>query len=421
MADWLILRMTEDAGGPVTWFVCDPTARLLSPARAGALAEAAGAASGRRVVVLAPATCVLITTAELPAKANPAKLAQIVPFALEEQLAEDVEALHFALGKRSAEGARTPVAVVAKALIADWLARLAAAGIVANALYGEADLLPAAPGQTTALLEGDALTIRRLESAPIVLPAETIAEAFELADGPSALDTPRVPMSLMLYASPEDWMRREADAEVLRDRYSPMQVQLLPNGPLPLFAQTLAQGAGIDLLQGAYAPARSRGAGLGAWKTAAILAACLVGLHAASEALSLARLKSTERELDAATLMLVRSALPAAASGGDPRRSIEAQLAAVRNNGSAAGFLPALAALAQAHAASPEAAIESLSFGANALQLKVSAPDAATLDRMSQRLRSGGWTAELTAAGARATGSPGYEGRIQMKAAGGAS
>jgi general secretion pathway protein L len=421
MADWLILRMTEDAGAAVTWFVCDPAARLLSPARAGTLAEAAVVASGRRVVVLAPASSVLITAAELPAKANPAKLAQIVPFALEEQLADDVEALHFALGKRPAEGARTPVAVVAKALIADWLARLASAGIVANALYGEADLLPAVPGQTTALLEGDAITIRRLESAPIVLPADALAEAFDLADGPASPHSPRMPMSLMLYASPEDWMRREADAEALHGRYSPFQVQLLPNGPLPLLAQTLVQGGGIDLLQGAYAPARSRGAGLGAWKVAAILALCLIGLHAASEALALARLKRAERELDAATVMLVRSALPAAAPGGDLRRILEAQLAAVRNSAGGVGFLPALEVLAQAHAAAPQAAIESLSFGANALQLKVTAPDAATLDRMSQRLRSGGWTAELTAAGARAPGSAGYEGRIQMKAAGGPS
>jgi len=419
MAEWMILRMREDAGAPVSWLVCDAAGRMLVPARSGSLAEAAAVAAGRRVVVLAPTTSILITTAELPAKANAAKLAQIVPFALEEQLAEDVDELHFAIGKRPTDGTRTPVAVVAKALMSDWLAQLAAVGIVANALHGEADLLPTVPGQTTALLENDTLTIRRLESSPIVLPADALADAFELADGPIGADSPTAPTSLMLYASPEDWMRREADADALRGRYAPFRVQLLPNGPLPLLAQALSAGHGIDLLQGPYAPARSRGAGIGAWRIAAILALCLIGLHATSEALALARLKRAERELDTATGMLVRSALPGDSGGGDLRRRIETRLAAVRGTSSAAGFLPALAALAQAHATAPDASIQSLSFSANALQLKVTAPDAATLDRMSQRLRSGGWTADLTSAGTRASGGPGYEGRIQMKPAGG--
>lgn len=421
MADWLILRMPEDAGAPASWLVCDADGRMLRPPSTGSIAEAAGFASGLRVIVLVPATAVLITAAELPPKANAAKLAQVVPFALEEQLAEDVDALHFAIGRRAAEGARTPVAVIAKTLLEETLAQLAAVGIVANAVYGESDLLPAVAGQTTALLEGDALVMRRLEGSPIVLPADSLAEAFELAEGPEATDAVRAATSLVLYASPEDWLRREADASVLRTRYLPFKVQLLPNGPLPLFAQELTRGLGIDLLQGPYAPARSRGAGLGAWRLAATLALCLIGLHAGSEALSLAQLKKIETGLDAALGNVFHAALPGEPMGADARRRMEARLVAVRANGTAAGFLPALAALAQAHAAAPGATIESLSFSANALELKVLAPDAATLDHMSQGLRGGGWTADLTSANARGAAGAGYEGRIQMKSAGGAS
>lgn len=434
MADWLILRMPENAGAPATWLACDPEGRMQAPPQAGPLGAAAPAASGRRLIVLVPATAVLVTAADLPPKANAAKLAQVVPYALEEQLAEDVDALHFALGRRAAEGGRTPVAVVSKALLAEWLAELAAAGLVADALYGESELLPAAPGQTTALLEGDTLTIRRFENSPLVLPADSFTEAFELAEGPAAGDASLVASSLVLYASPEDWMRREADATPLRARYAPFKVQLLPNGPLPLLAQQLALGQGIDLLQGSYAPARSSGSGFAAWRTAAVLALCLVGLHAASEAVSLAHLKKTERELDGALGNAFRSAMPGEPFGSDFRRRMEVRLAAVHGNGASGGFLPALTALAQAHAAAPTVTIQSLSFSANAVDLKVSAPDAATLDRLSQRLRSGGWQADLTSAAQRsATGAPGapraagaanaadYEGRIQMKSSGGAT
>jgi type II secretion system protein L len=306
-------------------------------------------------------------------------------------------------------------------MLEETLAQLATAGIVASAVHGESDLLPAVAGQTSALLEGAALLIRRPEGSPIVLPADSLAEAFDLAEGPQAPDAPRVATGLVLYASPEDWMRREADASVLRTRYLPFKVQLLPNGPLPLFAQELARGHGIDLLQGPYAPARSRGTSLGAWRLAAVLALCLIGLHAGSEALSLSQSKKIERDLDGALANVFHSALPGEPMGGDARRLMEARLVAVRGNGTAAGFLPALAALAQAHAAAPAATIESLSFSANALELKVTAPDAATLDHMSQGLRGGGWTADLTSANARGAAGAGYEGRIQMKSSGGAS
>ena len=58
-------------------------------------------AAGRRVCVLVPGTDVLLAEPEFPVKAG-AKLQQVVPYALEEQLAEDIDDLHFAIGKRAA-------------------------------------------------------------------------------------------------------------------------------------------------------------------------------------------------------------------------------------------------------------------------------------------------------------------------------
>ena len=69
--------------------------------------------------VLVPGTDVLLAEPELPAKAG-AKLQQIVPYALEEQLAEDIDDLHFAIGKRAGDSSTTPVAVVALSLMDEW-------------------------------------------------------------------------------------------------------------------------------------------------------------------------------------------------------------------------------------------------------------------------------------------------------------
>ena len=68
--------------------------------------------AGRKTIVLVPGTDVLLAEPVLPLKSG-AKLAQVVPFALEEQLAADVEDLHFAVGKRDSRPG-TPVAAVAR-------------------------------------------------------------------------------------------------------------------------------------------------------------------------------------------------------------------------------------------------------------------------------------------------------------------
>src|SRR5439155_128199 len=97
--------------------------------------------------------CIRTSTAgepDVPVKAG-AKLQQLVPYALEEHLADDIDDLHFAIGKRAGESSRAPVAVVARALLDEWLAMLHAGGIEPEAIYADSELLPHNPGQAGVL------------------------------------------------------------------------------------------------------------------------------------------------------------------------------------------------------------------------------------------------------------------------------
>ena len=89
-----------------------------------------------------------------------AKLAQVVPFALEEHLAADVEDLHFAVGKRDARPG-TPVTVVSHARMEAWQALLADAGLQADAIYPETAALPETPNAITLLIDGARVYVRR--------------------------------------------------------------------------------------------------------------------------------------------------------------------------------------------------------------------------------------------------------------------
>src|SRR5882762_9446542 len=159
MADWLLIRLPRTPEQPATWLTVDPRGNPSGPPQSGPLSLAAPRAVGRRVCVLVPGTDVLLAEPEVPMKAG-TKLLQLVPYALEEQLADDIDDLHFAIGRRPSDSTRTPVAVVTRALMDQWLTALKSAGLEPEAMYADSDLLPHNPGQSVALLEEDIVVVR---------------------------------------------------------------------------------------------------------------------------------------------------------------------------------------------------------------------------------------------------------------------
>lgn len=426
MADWLLLRLPHTPENPASWLVASASGAPLTAAQSGPVSQAAAAAAGRRVCVLVPGSDVLLAEPELPSRSG-VKLQQIVPYALEEHLAEDVDKLHFAIGKRTADSARAPVAVVSRALMDEWLATLAAAGIQPELLCADSELLPENPGQAVALLEREAVIVRAPGAPPVCLPIDALHEALDIAQSaprsaPLAVDPSATPPAeatgaaargLILYAGNDEWQAHGELVEKARGHFASVKVQLLADGPLALFAQQLGGASVVNLLQGAYAPRSSYAAGLNAWRIAALLLLGLVGLHLVGKAAELRVLKSKEQLVDAAIRDTFRSAMPAAASTADARRQMEQRLMAVRSGGGANGLLGALQALAQAR--SPDTSLQSLNFHDGQIELTLNARDAASLDHLSQQLRSSGWQADLV--GGNTVGNA-YQGRVQLHAQG---
>ena len=433
MADWLLLRLPRTPEEPATWLIASAGGAPLAATQSGPLAAAAAAAAGRRVCAVVPGSDVLLAEPELPAKSG-ARLQQLVPYALEEQLADNIDELHFALGRRAADSNRTPVAVVAHELMKQWLAELRAAGLEPDCLYADSELLPVNPGQAVALLEEDTVFVRAPGAPPVSLPIDALAEALSIAASPpraaAALAVTAAPPAaegageppageaargLILYSGTAEWQQHSAQVEEARAPFASVKVQLLSDGPLALFAQQLPGTAAINLLQGAYAPKSSRAAGLSAWRVAAMLLIALVALHVVGKAAELRVLKAREHEVDASISDAFHRAMPAEAGTADARRRMEQRLAAVRSGGGSSGLLGALQAVAQARGGSGGASVQSLNFHDGVLELTLNAPDAASLDHLSQQLRNGGWQADLI--GGNTVGSA-YQGRVQIHAQG---
>lgn len=409
MTDTLVIRLPEHDDAPASWVLVDTLGNRTGSVQSGPLSSATESGAGRRVIALVPGVDVLLAEPELPVRGG-ARLMQVVPFALEEQLADDVEAMHFAVGRRG-ERPGTPVAAVTRARMDAWLSALRAAQLEPSALYPETAALPANPSQIVLVFENDRLFVRHPDRPPFVVHADPLAEALDLAGlkpAPEAVETTHV----IVYATPADWHTHQATFEVAREGLGSLKVQLLPEGALPLLAQQAVTQTPFNLLQGAYAPRSQHSGQWRRWRVAAILFAALIGLNLATKGVQLWQLKKTERNLDAAIEQTFHEAMPGEQNTIDARRRMETRLAAVRGGGTDGNsLLRMLGTVSSAFAQIPQTSIDALSFRSNVLDLKVAAKDVGSLDRLQTLVGQHGLSAQLQSSNTLASG---VEGRVQI-------
>lgn len=416
MADWFVVRLPRASGDPITWIAVDERGHMLAAPGSGTLAQAATQAAGRRVAALLPADHVLLTDAALPARAG-AKLAQLAPYALEEQVADDIDALHFAVGRRDSESGRTGIAVVDKAIMKTVGDELLAAGIAPAALYSEASLIAPNPGQVVGWLDGDTLVVASPARPPVVVPVTTLREAFEFLAGTHAYGDGASPdtLSLQLVATSLDWQQHAGELDFLQEHFAHAKVQLLPQGSLPWLASQVQAASPLNLLQGEFAQRSGAGGDWRRWRVPAALAAALLLLFVGGKIYQVQRLNAAERALDAEIDQTFRMAMPGAPDSTDARRRMTQRYASMQDGGGNAGLLPALSAFASARAAVPDASLQGISLREGSLDLRVRAADAASLDQINQQIRASGYATELSSGTAADSG---YEGRIHIQLAG---
>ena len=382
MSQFLVLRLAD----PVSWIIIDADGGRIGPVSTGTLADVAPLAAERALVVIAPGASVTFAQPELPVKGG-ARLAQVVPYAMEEVLAGEVEQFHFAVGRTDAEG-RTLVAAVRRDELRGWMEALKSAGLDPQALVPEPLCVPDNPGKTVAVIDGRQLLVRAPGMLPVALDAEPLTEAFTLA-GLEGEDR-----HVQLYVSEADWQHSRDMIEALREVTGSLDLQLLPDGTLPLLAASSVRSDALSMLQGDFARRTGWRAEWQRWRIAAFLALAALALHIGVRGYDLIRLRAEEQRLDAAIEQAVRIAMPDVERIVDARAQIEQRLA----GGGAAdpeGLLARLAAVGGAMSGTTGPTLESLGWRDSSLQLHMIAADTDTLARFAQALTARGLTADV--------------------------
>jgi general secretion pathway protein L len=406
MPQSLLLRLPLAGQEETEWLTLDENGAPTPTRQRGSLTLAAAVWRTGRVVVLAPSTQILLAEPELPPGSG-AKLARAVPFALEEQLTEDVDLLSFAIGRRRGNGG-TPVAVASRSVLQGWLAELTAAGLDPQAIYPDISLMPENPGQTVLWLEKERLAVRRPGALPFAVELSPVREALVvagvIADPLESTAEPKLKESAILYVTREDWAKVEGEFEDLLEDFAALKVQLLADGPLPWLARGIGNPDAVNLLQGEFSRTADYGARWHQWRMAAALAAALLVVHVAAQALQIRQAKRESAALDGQISQVFSSAMPGDALT-DPRRQMQSKLERIRKSGAGPQyFLRTLQTLSGALAVTPKTTISALSYRDDSLDMTVSAPSLAALSQLTQFVGKEGLAAEIQSSNPVAAG-----------------
>ncbi len=420
MAENLIVRLHDAAPDEASWIVVDSAGAVAGSGGTGRLSEAAAGAEHRRVVAIVPASDVLLTRASVPVK-NTARMLQAVPFALEDQLADDVDKLHFAVGKRADDG-RVPVAVARREQIEQWLESFSEAGLNPAAMVPDTALLPknGAAGPTL-VVDGDHTYLRQPDDSVAVFETdsfEAVAEAVGLGEPPVSDSEddeaePAAPLDASLFISQNDRERYPELVDAIERRFGHCQVHGLQSGAFPKLAASATAGNPINLLQGAFAPSHSHARLLKPWLGVGILLAVLAVVMLGGETARLFQLKATDQQLDEQIVTAYRQAFRDGRIV-DPVAQIRNELSAMNSGGESGDteFLEMIVSTAAAVRQVPAAQLQNVRYGRSQLELKITAPDVDTLDRVRAGLESAGFTAKIEGAPPRGDV---VEGRISVR------
>lgn len=284
--EWV--RLPANAGAATPECEVGDAERLTEEAVAGSM------------VLIAPAEKVGLRAVDFDASEKKL-LRQTVPYSMEDELAEDVDSLHFALG-RIGEGV-VDVAYVKREQLQHWQQQLGEQQIELQQVVSELQLLPCEEGSWTLLVTDTLWLVRYGLSQGFAMDADTARLGLQLLLD----DTELPPQKLLVYA---DASVRDAVSGELPEMLRGI-VEWREEDYWEMVARGFAQTqAAINLLQGEYAPSLPWKKWWKTWKVSAVLVLAAVIVNILFSFISIQVLESRNYALRAETERIYRSVVP---------------------------------------------------------------------------------------------------------------
>ncbi len=371
------------------------------PARAENLAQLPASVRSASVHVWTPPGDTLLTRATIPTRSR-ARILQALPYALEDQLLEEPENLHFAY-IREADNTLA-VAVTQRARLNVWLDAVKSAGLRPASLCPGSLALPLYPQAWSVAFIGDELWVRTGEHdgfvsvATLDAPSPVLVAALKEAQ---ARNVP--PQRLVLYTPPPAFDAERWGAGL--------------NVPLIVEATDFwryAKPPALNLLQADF----GHGAHLQQLGRPLRPAAIMLGVWLASmliiDVAEWIRLRHDHSVYTQEMRDIFQRSFPEVKTVLDPAAQMQKQLEALQSRGGGPGdLLPLLTRIAPAlQTQQGRVKLQGIKYTERSLTLEIALPDFQALDAMKNTLQAANLDVEVLAANGRGNE---VEGRLQVR------
>ncbi|EEX95119.1 general secretion pathway protein L [Vibrio orientalis CIP 102891 = ATCC 33934] len=295
MNEFLIVRLSNNTAQAIQWIVWSESQQevIASGELLGrsALPELANYSQGRRTLVLISAQSLVLTDVEIPAGAS-RQFESMLPYVLEDDLAQDVDQLHFSVLNKG-QG-RAQVCAIDRAFFEQLLSDLREQGCQIHQVMPDVLALPDVDGMSAVELDGQWL-LKKSPYSGMAVESDWLALIAQ-----------------------SDWVKND-DGLLPLTAYSALpnielaEEQQWQNGEPKLVMQLLAEqtlASKINLLTGAFKPKSSFSRHWKTWQKVAIAAVLLLAVVVVDNVLKVQRYEAQAAAYRAESERIFRQSLP---------------------------------------------------------------------------------------------------------------
>lgn len=379
MASTLLLHYDPAKPDQATWSHVNNQGELTSRITSGSLEDAATVAQQHKVIVLLDSSNVHLNHVQLPTS-NRQKMMRAIPYALEEQLAEDIEDFHFVIGKTDPHYG-TPVAGIRKDTIQSLMATFHQAGISIDAVIPDAICSPAAPGQWSVLFHAGKALVQFEALIGTVIDTANLPLLLQASLDKAENKPEKIVYFYLDGEEPDPTLEQiETDVEIIRVAYN--------THPLVVFCGEYARAKSLNLLQGQYKPRRKSSGQWYRWRLAASLAAVWLALYLGINLVELNSLKTRNIELGFQIENIYKQSFPGSKRIVNPRVQMEQKLNELKGGGGPQGnqFLALLTESVSIISSQNDIEVQSIDFRNNRMDIGLTGTNLQSVETLNKQL-----------------------------------
>jgi len=365
-----------------SWAVCAEPNCLPEQIESGDLAHLRVPEGDTKIIVFVPTIDLVLASASVPAKSGQ-RLAQAVPYALEEQLIDDIESLHVSIGQQDSDG-NVPTAVVSQKTMQHWLARLKENNIEPDVILPDALALERVNGDWSALqLDGDIVCVRSGAETGFACDAENLAVVASSHASECEMDPNRLQFINCSEAEQSDV------AEQFKKVFSiPVNTQSCNGDALAALINGYKPTQGINLLQGDFVRKSRWLRGKKRWLSAMVILMAWVVVQFAMNIYQVQKLSSIEAGYKEKIVKVFKQTFPKVKRVSDPQKQMAIKLKSLRKGPSLAGegYLNLMEKISKVFIKVPNIEIKTLSFKNAVVDIELQVSDLQKLENLKESL-----------------------------------